>query len=945
MAINKLPNEIQQRYLKYVDDMDDVMYSNPNFRFYIGFDNQQLMFRLYVRNAMHLDNIVKHFREVDQSSFFTGQREPTYHYSVSPFGFFPTGMLFEVLNFLVSDFEMNPMHLTTNQLVFIGAKAKSYVYDYLVPLAKKTSELKYNQETFEVDNISMDRAEDPEDPNVRVLRPYQDEAIKKIIFKGNGRCLVQAATSCHAKGTNLLLMDGSIKKVEDICVGDKLVGDDGTPRTVLELRRGQDMMYKITPIKHNGSPFIVNGNHKLTLVLTSDPNKERRTRIETHELTKYGYVTDITVNDYLKQTNDFKHLHKLFKSNSEIEFHNEFQNNNYFISPYLMGLILGDGCVLHGCNITTIDKEIRDVIYEESSKLGMHIRESKKQKTDAKTYHFLSEHGTSGKNEINNELKRLGLFGHKSETKFIPDCYKYGSIEARKQVLAGLMDTDGSSGDHAFDIILKSKQLIEDIAFIARSLGMSTNVRSATKTIKSTGFSGVYWRCSLMGKNTENIPVRLARKSISRNATRVNQLRCGFTVEEVGMGDYYGFVLDGNHRYVMADDGFVTHNSGKSFIIANLIYTLKNQYFKDEEFRTLIYVPSIQLVSQFYKDLLEYGYTKDEICMFSGSTKKKDMKHLSTASIVIANSTYCLQHIAEIGKIDMVVGDEAHKTLNYGTAGFSVLENYMIETKLRIGFSGTLPKGFKFYQMEGLTGPKVVDVTVTELQDQGFISKCSFTKLNIDIREVTSNRELLFHPNSIYKVNSMDETGMGLVGSGDPYRAEVKFMVEKCEKLFQPALDYLMNNTTTNDNTIVLFDRTEMGERLFNHLDLLHERGEINRIPLFLDGSVKLEERERIRKYAEENTGCILLGQSAILSTGINIKSLSKLVLLVGGKAAARTIQSIGRILRLKEGKQAEVIDCVFNTKYGKRHFSERKRLYKEYYDLTKFDKEVDVQI
>ena len=580
MAINKLPNEIQQRYLKYVDDMDDVMYSNPNFRFYIGFDNQQLMFRLYVRNAIHLDNIVKHFREIDQSSFFTGQREPTYHYSVSPFGFFPTGMLFEVLNFLVTDFEMNPMHLTTNQLVLIGAKAKSYVYNYLVPLARRTAELKYNQETFEVDNISMDRAEDPEDPNVRSLRPYQDDAIRKIIFKGNGRCLVQAATS-----------------------------------------------------------------------------------------------------------------------------------------------------------------------------------------------------------------------------------------------------------------------------------------------------------------------------------------------------------------------------AGKSFIIANLIYTLKNQYFPNEEFRTLIYVPSIQLVAQFHNDLLEYGFKQEEICMFSGSTKKKDMKHLATASIVIANSTYCLQHIAEIGKIDMVVGDEAHKTLNYGTAGFSVLENFLIETKLRIGFSGTLPKGFKFYQMEGLTGPKVVDVTVTELQDQGFISKCNFTKLNIDIKEVTSNRELLFHPNSIYKVNSVDETGMGLVGSGDPYRAECKYMVDNCERLFQPVLDYLLNNTSTKDNTIILFDRTEMGERLFNHLDLLHERGQIDRVPLFLDGSVKLEERERIRKYAEDNTGCILIGQSAIMSTGINIKSLSKLVLLVGGKAAARTIQSIGRILRLKEGKQAEVIDCVYCTKYGKRHFSERKRLYREYYNLTKFDKEVDVQI
>lgn len=66
---------------------------------------------------------------------------------------------------------------------------------------------------------------------------------------------------------------------------------------------------------------------------------------------------------------------------------------------------------------------------------------------------------------------------------------------------------------------------------------------------------------------------------------------------------------------------------------------------------------------------------------------------------------------------------------------------------------------------------------------------------------------------------------------------------------------------------------------------------------------------------------------------------------MVGGKSSARTIQSIGRILRLKEGKQASVIDCVYSMKYSKRHFSERKRLYKEYYNLTKFDREIDVQI
>lgn len=580
MTTNNISQTIQNRYLKYVDDVDDLMYSNPNFRFYIGFDNQQMMFRLSVRNAIHLDKIVRNFREIDQSSFFTGRRDPVYQYAVSPFGYFPTGLLFEVLNFIVNDFELNPTNLPSSKMVLIGPKAKLYIYDYLVPLAEKMSKLKIDKDNFEVDNISLDRADDPDDPNVRIMRPYQDDAVRSIIFKGNGRCLIQAATG-----------------------------------------------------------------------------------------------------------------------------------------------------------------------------------------------------------------------------------------------------------------------------------------------------------------------------------------------------------------------------AGKSFIVANLIYTLKRQFFPNEDFRTLIYVPNIGLVEQFYSDLLEYGYKPEEVCRFSGSTKAKDKKHVKTAAIVIANSTYCLQHISEIGKIDMVIGDEAHKTFNHGTAGFSVLENFLLETKLRVGLSGTLPKGFKFWQMVGLTGPKVFDASVTELQEQGFLSNCSITSLSVEVKDVMSNREYLFHPNSIYKVNSVDETGMALVGSGDPFRAEQKYMVDNCEKLFQPVLNYIVSETTLNDNTIVLFDRTEMGERLFNYLTLLKERNIIDRTPLFIDGSIPVAERERVRKYVENNTGCLLLGQSSILSTGINIKSLSKLVLFVGGKSMARTIQSIGRILRLKDGKQAEVLDVVYSMKYSRKHRIERKRLYKEFYNKSKFDNSVDISI
>jgi len=59
----------------------------------------------------------------------------------------------------------------------------------------------------------------------------------------------------------------------------------------------------------------------------------------------------------------------------------------------------------------------------------------------------------------------------------------------------------------------------------------------------------------------------------------------------------------------------------------------------------------------------------------------------------------------------------------------------------------------------------------------------------------------------------------------------------------------------------------------------------------------------------------------------------------------ARTIQSIGRILRLKDGKQAEVIDTVYSMKYSKRHAAQRRALYLQFYDKQKFDKVVDISI
>src|SRR5690606_20441521 len=75
--------------------------------------------------------------------------------------------------------------------------------------------------------------------------------------------LIWTGSGCHAKGTKILMYDGSIKKVENIKIGDKLMGDDSKSRYVNKLFRGNDKMYKITPII--GKSYIINENHVLSL--------------------------------------------------------------------------------------------------------------------------------------------------------------------------------------------------------------------------------------------------------------------------------------------------------------------------------------------------------------------------------------------------------------------------------------------------------------------------------------------------------------------------------------------------------------------------------------------------------------------------------------------------------------------------------------------------------
>ncbi len=378
--------------------------------------------------------------------------------------------------------------------------------------------------------------------------------------------------------------------------------------------------------------------------------------------------------------------------------------------------------------------------------------------------------------------------------------------------------------------------------------------------------------------------------------------------------------------------------SGKSFIIANLIYTLQQEY--NPKIRTLLFLPNAQLVKQFYKDLIEYGFSKNDVIEFSANNYKKiDKSEIDNKKILIANRQFLFNHGDEIGHFDMMIIDEVHSASVASSQTAKFIQNN--PAPLKIGCSGTIPSDkAKYWTLLHLTGPVVHKETITHLQDEGYLANVKFVTIKVKDNIVENDKDLLFnlHPRIKYSAE-----GDSQIAFSDPYIAETEYMSKNCMDLYSPILTNPNVKFSKNENTLILFDRIEFGKALFEFLkNIKFNDAQI----YYIDGSVPIDEREKIRAACESSYNIVIVAQVAVMSTGINIKNLSNLVMTGSSKSQSRTIQSIGRTLRLHGTKDhATIWDCVFNYKYSKKHYTERCALYKKYYNRSKPDETIKIEI
>ena len=333
--------------------------------------------------------------------------------------------------------------------------------------------------------------------------------------------------------------------------------------------------------------------------------------------------------------------------------------------------------------------------------------------------------------------------------------------------------------------------------------------------------------------------------------------------------------------------------SGKSLIIY-----MVSKWFQKQ--RKLIIVPTTSLVYQMQSDFVGYGCDEKDIHIIMSGKEK-----LSSAPVVITTwqSIYKLPK-SWFDEFGVVIGDEAHLFKAKSLA--SIMEK-LSDCKYRFGFTGTLD-GTQTHKLvlEGLFGAVKKVTTTAKLIEDNHLSAFKIKCL-------------------VLKHSEADKKAMA-------------------RKTYQEEMDYLVRHNGRNKfisnltlslkgNTLVLFQYVDKhGKELYKQID---DSAHDDRHVFFVHGGVDGEDREAIRQIVEKEKDAIIIASYGTFSTGVNIRNLHNIVFSSPTKSMIRTLQSIGRGLRLGDDKEGAVLYDISDdlrtkswTNHTMNHFAERIKIY-----------------
>jgi hypothetical protein len=462
---------------------------------------------------------------------------------------------------------------------------------------------------------------------------------------------------CEPKNNRIFTPFGR-KNIGDIKVGDKVIGSDGKPHNVIGVfPQGVKETYRIT---FNDGFSILTGDEHLWSVLS--PNYGKNTKngrrkkslvLSTKQMYEGGKIKVKGI-DYNKDKEyEIETYYKSPNSNNKwqipivepIQFE---RNDNLPINPYFLGLILGDGHINKSSCVFTVHCDDYDELFD-----SFGLTENKKIKNQRKGNKLI------GRGVLNG----LKLNETRSHNKFIPEIYKYSSVENRLSILQGLMDTDGHcmfNGGGKFlgtEFSTISKQLCDDVVEIVQTLGGIARVKTRIPTYTYNGEKNkgkLSYRVNIKLPKGMN-PFKLKRKANKYiEPKKYPTGRYIKNIEKVGFEDSVCISVDSPDKLYVTEHCIVTHNT-TSTIIASLETGAK---------KILIICPATLKIN-WQREYQLYSNKSSYVC--EGKNYSEDADIVIMNYDIIKNFHDAKDHNNSMmfkSKFDLVIIDEAHYIQN-----------------------------------------------------------------------------------------------------------------------------------------------------------------------------------------------------------------------------------------------------------------------------------------
>lgn len=346
--------------------------------------------------------------------------------------------------------------------------------------------------------------------------------------------------------SNILTPTGWVKMGE-IKTGDKVVTPSGEESTVIGIfPQGVKDIFRVHFT--DGSYTDCCDDHLWNVRTSVDRNNNK---------TEYRTMTLSDIRTSLRYGRDNKRNYSIPMVN-EINF----SSCELPINPYLLGCLIGDGGLSTSTpHLTTTDDEIIDSISHMLPE-GVEIYQKP---NDPITYSLRTDRGQS--NPLGEALRDLGLMPSRSEDKFIPSEYIYGSSFAdRVALLQGLMDTDGTvdNGGKHTSFATSSKRLANDMVTLVQSLGgvATVTIKNPRYTHKGETKNGLESYVVTVSVSSHIAPFRLSRK-IEKYIpkTKYKPTRYIDRVEYIGKEEAQCILIDHSDHLYVTDNFIVTHNT------------------------------------------------------------------------------------------------------------------------------------------------------------------------------------------------------------------------------------------------------------------------------------------------------------------------------------------------------------------------------------------------